>query len=64
MDVTKNCTPDPIQVGQAEVCTIVVTNTSSADTPALINGTITDTLTGNLLGREHRRSRPATAPPR
>jgi hypothetical protein len=30
-------------------CTIVVTNTSSADAPALINGTIVDSLTGDLL---------------
>ena len=30
-------------------CTIVVTNTSSADSPGLINGTIVDTLTGDLL---------------
>jgi hypothetical protein len=30
-------------------CTIVVTNTGSADSPALENGTIVDTLTGNLL---------------
>jgi uncharacterized repeat protein (TIGR01451 family) len=49
VDVTKNCSPDPIQVGQAETCTIVVTNSSSGDSPALVNGTITDTLTGNLL---------------
>ncbi len=49
VDVTKNCSPDPIQVGQAETCTILVTNTSSPDSPNLENGTITDTLTGNLL---------------
>ena len=30
-------------------CTIVVTNDSSADSPDLINGTIVDTLTGDLL---------------
>ena len=30
-------------------CTIVVTNTSSADSPGLVNGTIVDTLTGDLL---------------
>ena len=30
-------------------CTIVVTNTGSADSPALENGTIVDTLTGDLL---------------
>ena len=49
VDVTKSCGPDPIVVGQAELCTIVVTNTSSADSPALQNGTISDTLTGDLL---------------
>jgi uncharacterized repeat protein (TIGR01451 family) len=47
--VTKSCAPDPVVVGGVETCTIVVTNTSSADAPALINGTIVDTLTGNLL---------------
>ena len=47
--VTKSCSPDPIQVGEAELCTIVVTNTSSADTPDLVNGTIMDTLSGDLL---------------
>jgi hypothetical protein len=31
------------------MCAIVVTNTSSADTPPLINGTIVDSLTGDLL---------------
>jgi uncharacterized repeat protein (TIGR01451 family) len=49
VDVTKNCTPDPVEVGGVLTCTIVVTNTSSNDTPVLINGTIVDTLTGNLL---------------
>ena len=47
--VTKSCAPDPIQVGEDELCTIVVTNTSSADTPDLVNGTIMDTLSGDLL---------------
>ena len=47
--VTKDCTPDPVAVGGVVTCTIVVTNTSSADSPGLINGTIVDTLTGNLL---------------
>jgi uncharacterized repeat protein (TIGR01451 family) len=47
--VTKNCTPDPVDIGGVETCTIVVTNTGSADSPGLINGTIVDTLTGNLL---------------
>ena len=55
VDVTKNCTPDPVVVGGVVTCTIVVTNTSSDDTPVLINGTIDDTLAGNLLDRrEHR----------
>ena len=49
VDVTKSCSPNPNQVGGVSTCTIVVTNTSSADSPGLINGTITDTLTGNLL---------------
>jgi uncharacterized repeat protein (TIGR01451 family) len=47
--VTKNCAPDPVDIGADVTCTIVVTNTSSADSPALENGTIVDTLTGNLL---------------
>jgi uncharacterized repeat protein (TIGR01451 family) len=49
VDVTKNCSPDPIEVGEAELCTIVVTNSSSIDTPLLEGAVITDTLTGNLL---------------
>jgi hypothetical protein len=49
VDVTKSCSPDPIQVGQAELCTIVVTNNSSADSPNLENGTIVDSLSGDLL---------------
>ena len=49
VDVTKSCGPDPIQVGQAELCTIVVTNTSSADSPGLEGASISDTLTGDLL---------------
>ena len=49
VSVTKSCTPDPVVVGGVVTCTIVVTNTSSADSPGLINGTIVDTLTGNLL---------------
>ena len=62
VDVTKNCSPDPIQVGQAETCTIVVTNTSSPDSPNLENGTIMDTLTGNLLDPGNNGSRPPTGP--
>jgi hypothetical protein len=49
VDVTKNCTPDPVEVGGVVTCTIVVTNTSSDDAPNLVNGTIDDTLTGDLL---------------
>ncbi len=49
VSVTKNCTPDPVVVGGVVSCTIVVTNDSSADSPGLINGTIVDTLTGDLL---------------
>ena len=49
VDVTKTCTPNPVVVGEAVTCTIVVTDTSSDDAPALVNGTIEDSLTGNLL---------------
>ena len=49
VSVTKSCTPDPVDVGADVTCTIVVTNTGSADSPALENGTIVDTLTGDLL---------------
>lgn len=49
VDVTKSCQPDPVTVGQSLVCTIHVTNTSSADAPALTNGTIVDSLYGDLL---------------
>jgi uncharacterized repeat protein (TIGR01451 family) len=49
VDVTKNCAPDPVEVGGVVTCTIVVTNTSSDDAPNLVNGTIVDTRTGNLL---------------
>ena len=47
--VTKDCTPDPADVGVVVTCTIVVTNDELDDTPDLTNGTIVDTLTGNLL---------------
>ena len=47
--VTKSCGPDPISVGAVETCVINVSDTSSADAPALTNGTITDTLSGDLL---------------
>ena len=36
-------------MGEVVTCTIVVTDTSSDDAPALVNGTIVDSLTGNLL---------------
>ena len=49
VDVTKDCGPAQVQVGDNEICTIHVTNTSSADSPNLAQGTIKDTLTGDLL---------------
>jgi uncharacterized repeat protein (TIGR01451 family) len=49
VDVTKDCAPNPLEVGDVVTCTIVITNTSSDDTPDLINGMINDTLSGNLL---------------
>jgi uncharacterized repeat protein (TIGR01451 family) len=49
VNVTKSCSPDPITVGAVETCVIDITNGSSADSPNLENGTISDTLTGNLL---------------
>jgi uncharacterized repeat protein (TIGR01451 family) len=50
VDVTKSCSPDPISVGQVEACVINVSNTSTGTTPpALTNGTIVDSLSGNLL---------------
>jgi hypothetical protein len=50
VSVTKQCSPNPLTVGQPELCTITVTNTSAGTTPpALVNGTITDSLNGNLL---------------
>jgi uncharacterized repeat protein (TIGR01451 family) len=49
VDVTKTCGPAVVHVGDAVTCEIVVTNTSSDDTPVLINGTISDSLSGNLL---------------
>ena len=49
VSVTKDCTPDPVDIGGIVTCTIVVTDGSSADSPDLVNGTIVDTLTGDLL---------------
>jgi uncharacterized repeat protein (TIGR01451 family) len=49
VSVSKECSPDPVVVGGVVSCTIVVTNTGSADSPGLVNGTIVDTLTGDLL---------------
>ena len=40
VDVTKSCSPDPITVGAVETCVIGISNTSSADSPDLSNGTI------------------------
>ena len=41
--------PAQVQVGEDEICTIHITNTSSADAPDLSQGTVQDTLTGDLL---------------
>jgi uncharacterized repeat protein (TIGR01451 family) len=49
VDVTKSCSPDPVTIGAVETCVIDISNTSSADSPDLENGTISDTLTGDLL---------------
>ena len=49
MNVTKSCSPDPITVGAVETCVIDITNGSSPDSPDLENGTISDSLTGDLL---------------
>src|SRR5436190_1137059 len=48
VDVTKDCEALS-KVGDAYTCAYVVTNTSSADSPSLVNGTISDTVEGNLL---------------
>ena len=48
--ITKNCAPDPVDVGQALLCTIVISNNSSNDTPTLQAASILDTRSGNLLG--------------
>jgi uncharacterized repeat protein (TIGR01451 family) len=47
--ITKNCAPDNVAVGDVVLCTIVISNTSSADTPTLQASSITDTRSGNLL---------------
>jgi hypothetical protein len=47
--ISKSCAPDPVQVGQTLLCNIVITNTSSTDTPTLQAATIADTRSGNLL---------------
>ncbi len=49
VDVTKDCAPNPNEVGGVSTCTIVVENDSSLDSPNLENGTIVDTLSGDLL---------------
>ena len=49
VDVTKSCSPNPNQVGGTSTCIITVANTSSNDSPNLVNGSIVDTLSGNLL---------------
>jgi uncharacterized repeat protein (TIGR01451 family) len=51
VDVTKSCSPNPIEVGQDEACHIVITNTSTGTTPPpLIVDSISDTLTGDHTG--------------
>ena len=50
ISITKNCAPDPVDVGDTVLCTIVITNTSSADTPTLQAASIPDSRSGNLLG--------------
>lgn len=47
--ITKNCAPDTVDVGDVVLCTIVITNTSSLDTPTLQAASIPDTRSGNLL---------------
>ncbi len=54
VDVTKNCAPDPVDIGGIVTCTIVVTNTSSADSPGFINGTISR----HAVGQPARRGQP------
>ena len=41
--------PDFTKVGDTNTYVITVTNTSSLDTPELVNGTLTDSLVGDLL---------------
>jgi uncharacterized repeat protein (TIGR01451 family) len=48
--ISKNCAPNPVAVGQNVLCTIVISNTSSNDAPALQASSIPDTRSGNLLG--------------
>ena len=48
ISVTKNCVPKPVLVGGTITCTIVITDTSSADTPTLNAASITDTRSGDL----------------
>src|SRR5262245_46287257 len=50
IDVEKTANPTSVVVGDLITYTITVTNTSSADTPELINVRLTDSLLGNLLG--------------
>lgn len=47
--ITKNCAPNPVNVGQTVLCTIVISNTSSNDAPNLQATSIPDTKSGDLL---------------
>jgi hypothetical protein len=49
VDVTKTCSPALVEVGDVFNCTIVIANTSSDDSPDLVNGKINDSMSGNLL---------------
>ena len=49
ISITKNCAPDPVEVGQNVLCTIVISNNSSADSPNLQAASILDTRSGDLL---------------
>ena len=48
--ITKNCAPDTVAVGDVVLCTIVISNGSSADSPNLQAASILDSRSGNLLG--------------
>ena len=47
--VTKHCAPSPATIGANVLCTIVISNTSSGDTPTLHADTASDTRSGDLF---------------